>query len=58
LRTGSAVAGLVTVGLITMLVPEVGRALAPSIAVPIAARNVQGVGGAMVVPSRDPLLRP
>jgi EmrB/QacA subfamily drug resistance transporter len=42
---------LVTVGLITMLVAEVGCALAPSIGVLIAARIVQGVGGAMVVPS-------
>jgi EmrB/QacA subfamily drug resistance transporter len=42
---------LVTVGLCTMLVAQVGCALAPSIGVLIAARIVQGVGGAMVVPS-------
>jgi len=42
---------LVTVGLGTMLVAAVGCALAPSIGVLIAARIVQGIGGAMVVPS-------
>ncbi len=42
---------LVTVGLCTMLVAEVCCALAPSIGVLIGARIVQGIGGAMVVPS-------
>ena len=42
---------LVAVGLSTMLVASVGCALAPSIGVLIGARIVQGVGGAMVVPS-------
>jgi EmrB/QacA subfamily drug resistance transporter len=42
---------LVTVGLWTMLVAAVGCTLAPSIGVLIGARIVQGIGGAMVVPS-------
>jgi EmrB/QacA subfamily drug resistance transporter len=42
---------LVTVGLCTMLVAAAGATLAPSIGVLIAARIVQGIGGAMVVPS-------
>jgi EmrB/QacA subfamily drug resistance transporter len=42
---------LMTVGLCTMLAAEIGCALAPSIGVLIAARIVQGIGGAMVVPS-------
>jgi EmrB/QacA subfamily drug resistance transporter len=42
---------LVTVGLGTMLVAAAGSALAPSIGLLIATRIVQGVGGAMVVPS-------
>jgi EmrB/QacA subfamily drug resistance transporter len=42
---------LVTVGLCTMLVAAAGCALAPSIGVLIVARVVEGIGGAMVVPS-------
>jgi EmrB/QacA subfamily drug resistance transporter len=42
---------LVAVGLCTMLVAAVACALAPTIGVLIGARIVQGIGGAMVVPS-------
>jgi EmrB/QacA subfamily drug resistance transporter len=42
---------LVTVGLCTMLVAAVGCSLAPSIGVLVGARVIQGIGGAMVVPS-------
>jgi len=42
---------LVTAGLALMVVAAVGAAAAPSIGALIAARIVQGAGGAMVVPS-------
>lgn len=42
---------LVTVGMCTMLTAAVCATLAPSIGVLIGARIVQGIGGAMVVPS-------
>jgi EmrB/QacA subfamily drug resistance transporter len=42
---------LVAVGMCTMLIAAVCGALSPSIGVLIAARIVQGIGGAMVVPN-------
>jgi len=42
---------LVMVGLCTMLAAAIGCTLAPSVGVLIGARILQGIGGAMVVPS-------
>ena len=47
---------VLVIGLLIMLVASVGCALAPSFAVLIAARILQGVGAALVVPSSLALL--